>query len=208
MATWTSFYINTDHEHQVVQKLQELTDDLEVTYDSDFPREIGDYQMFDADLPPNYLAIGKTQDGWTTIVHNSFDKMEDWGIHLSKHFHCKVIVTLAQSVSSCYYFALYDMGIKAREIETADGDEFIIANSGDKFDFEGDEPGRRIQYDDVESYYFDFDAIEEYCQHFNLTIQTDYNDVKWTVLKGKNLKSDVADFWKKHMTKKPWWKFW
>src|SRR5215203_4173722 len=115
MATWTNIYINTDQEHEVVKKLQELTDDLEVTYDTDFPSNIGDYQMLNTDLAPNYLAVGKTQSNWTTIVHNSFDKMEDWGIYLSKQFHSKLIVTLAQSVSSAYYFALYDNGIKVRE---------------------------------------------------------------------------------------------
>lgn len=208
MATWTNIYINTDLDKEVVQKLQELTDDLEVTYNTDFPSDIGDYQMLDSDLAPNYLAIGKTQNDWTTIVHNSFDKMEDWGIYLSNHFHCKTIVTIAQSVSSFYYFALYDNGIKVREIETCYSEDFETVNFGDKFEFEGEEPGKKVNYDDEESFLFDFDSIEEYCQNFNLTIQTNYNEVKWTILKGKNLKSEVAEFMQKYMAKKPWWKFW
>jgi len=208
MATWTNIYINTDQEHEVVKKLQELTDDLEVTYDTDFPSNIGDYQMLNTDLAPNYLAVGKTQSNWTTIVHNSFDKMEDWGIYLSKQFHSKLIVTIAQSVSSAYYFALYDNGIKVREIETCYSEDFEMVDFGNKFEFEGDEPGKKVNYDDEESYLFGFDSIEEYCQHFKLVIQTDYNDVKWTVLKGKNLRNELAEFIQKYVPKKPWWKFW
>jgi hypothetical protein len=209
MGTWTNFYINTDQETQVVQKLQALTDDLEVTYNTNFPDDVGDFRMLNPDLAPNYIAVGKTQPDWTTVVHNSFDKLEDWALYLSKEFHSRLIVTIAQSVSSSYYFALYDNGIKLREIETCYSDDFEIVDSGDKLEFENEEqPGRKLEYDDRQSYLFDFESIEDYCQHFNLVIQTNYNDVKWTVLKGKDLRSEVAYFLQKDMVKKPCWKFW
>lgn len=208
MATWTSIYIYTDRQQEVVQNLEELTDNLELTHDTDFPSDIGNYQLLNTDIAPNYLAVGQTQPDWTTIVHNSFSKMEDWGIYLSNHFQSKVIITVAQSVSSAYYFALYDSGTKVRVIETCYSEDFEMINFGDKFEFESEKPGKIINYDNEGSYLFDFESIEEYCQYFSLVIQTNYNEVKWTVLKGRNLKSEISEFLQKNMVKKPWWKFW
>ena len=208
MATWTNFYINTDSAKSVVEKIAELTDNLVITHDADFPSDMGDYQMMNSDLAPNYIAIGNTQKNWITVEHNSSDKMEDWGILLSKHFSCKLIVILAQSVSSYYYFALYDKGEKLREIQACYSDDTEEIDLGKKFDFEDDKPGQKHVWDGEESYLFDFDAIEEYCTHFDLTIQTDYINVKWTVLKGQNLRREVFEYVQKYLVKKPWWKFW
>ena len=208
MATWTNLYINTDDAKAVCEKLKDLTDNLELIYDADFPSDMGDFQLLNTDLAPNYIAVGQTGANWITVVHNSFDKMVDWGKLLSKHFSCKVIVTIAQSVSSYYYFALYDKGEKLREIEACYSDDTEGVNFGNKFDFENDQPGQKHVWEGEESYLFDFDAIEEYCSHFNLTIQTNYSNIKWTLLKGQNLKKEVAEYIQKHLVKKPWWKFW
>lgn len=208
MGTWTDFYINTNSTEAVVEKLAALTDNLDITPNTPFPSEIGQYYMMDSRSPPTYLAVGKIQSDWATVVHNSFGKLEDWGIELSKHFSCKVIVTMAQSVSMAYYFALYNNGKKLREIEVCYDADFDMVNFGDKFPFENPEPGKRTELDGEVSYVFDFDAIEEYCKHFNLTIQTDYDTVQWTVLKGKNIRKEVAEYIQKYLVKKPWWKFW
>ena len=208
MATWTTFYINTDAVKLLVQKLSDLTDNLHVAYDTDFPSDMGDYQMLDTHLAPNYIAVGQTEPDWTTIVHNSFNKMEDWGTLLSKQFSCKLIVTMAQSVSSYYYFALYDHGEKIREIQACYSDDTEEINFGKKFDFENEKPGQKHVWEEEESYLFDFDAIEEYCKHFNLTIQIDYSNIKWTVLKGQNIRKEVSEYIQKLLVRKPWWKFW
>jgi len=208
MATWTKFYINTDKKQAVVEKLANLTDNLVITTETDFPHEIGNYQLLTTDLTPTYIAIGKTQHDWITIVHNSLDKMEDWGIFFSSHFSCKLIITIAQSVSSSYYFALYENGTKRREIETCYSTDFDTINFGDRFGFENPQPGNIVNYDGEESYLFDFDSIDEYCAQFSLAIQTDYNHLKWTVLKGKNLRKEVSEYVEKHLETKPWWKFW
>ena len=86
MATWTNFYVNTTHKEAAVEKLDVLTDNLDITAETSFPSEIGEYYMMNSELAPTFLAIGKTQDDWVTISHNSFDKLEDWGIELSETF--------------------------------------------------------------------------------------------------------------------------
>lgn len=208
MASWTKFYINTPNLEAVVEKLASLTDDLEITPNTGFPSDIGEYQQLNHDLAPNYLAVGKTQNDWVTIVYNSFDKLEDWGVELSRHFSCKMIVTLAQSVSDAYYFALYENRKKIREIDVCYSEDYDMVNFGEKFPFENPEPGEKVNYTGEESYLFGFDSIDEYCKHFNLTIQTDYDPVQWTVLKGKHVRKEVSEYIQKYLVKKPWWKFW
>lgn len=208
MASWTSFYVHTTNAAAVVEALVDLTDDMIVTHDVEFPNDMGDYDIYDLDLPPTYIAVGNAQTGWTVVVHNSFDKMEDWGEVLSKKIGCKVIVTIAQSVSSAYYFALYENGVKAREIETCYSTDFDEVNYGQKFAFEGERPGHKSDFGGEELYMFDFEDIETYCRHFNLEIQFDYSEGKWTVLKSKHLKKESVTDYLKRTVKKPWWMFW
>ena len=208
MATWTAFYINTNELQPVVEKLAILTDDLELVEDADFPADMGDYYLLNPDIAPNYIAIGQTSPGWITVVHNSGSKLEDWGILLSKSFACKLIVTMAQSVSSYHYFALYDKGEKLREIENCYSDDTEEINVGNRFSFESDQPGLKHVWDEEESYLFDFDAIEAYCRHFNLEIQTGYSAVSWTLLRAQNLKKEISEYLQQYLVKKPWWKFW
>ena len=208
MGSWTNFYISIPDAKAVVEAIADLTDEMVITHDVEFPEEMGDYQMYDLGLSPTYIAIGNTQPHWTTIVHNSFDKMEDWGELLSKKFNYKVIVTIAQSVSMAYYFALYENGVKLREIETCYSDDSEEVNYGKKFDFEDARPGHKSEWNGEEIYSFDFNDIEAYCRHFNLTIETNYNDVQWAVLKARHLKKESVTDYLKRTVKKPWWMFW
>ena len=184
-----------------------------VTYDADFPLDMGQYQLINTNIPPNYLCVGNTQPECITVVHNSFDKLEDWGILFSEKFQCKVIMVMAQSTSDAYYFALYDHSQKRREIETCYGADFAMINEGEPFDFEGPYPGEKSPYtinneSEEASYLFDFDSIERYCSHFGLQLEYDYSTVKWTILKG-NVKREIDEYLKKlGLNKKPWWKFW
>lgn len=208
MATWTSFYINTDKTQAVVEQLAALANDLVISQDESFPKEIGEYQLLNTDWAPDYLAIGNTQSDWVTVVHNSFSKLEDWSILLSQQFSCRLIVTMAQSVSDYYYFALYDNGIKQREIEVCYSDDSERIDVGDKLDFEHRRPADNAGGDEDDPELFDFDSLEKYCHHFGLTIQSNYDGVKWTVLKGKSIRKEVSAYVKKYLVKKPWWKFW
>jgi hypothetical protein len=61
MATWTNFYINICEKKSVIEKLIDLTDNLIMIPNTDFPPDMGDYQMLNPDIAPNYIAIGNTQ---------------------------------------------------------------------------------------------------------------------------------------------------
>ncbi|UZR97510.1 hypothetical protein [Chondrinema litorale] len=210
MSTWTAIYINNSDQDKVIKKLKQLTNiDNEIT--GEFPDNFHNRYLLDIKSNPSFLVIGKTQDDWITIRHNSFSKLVKWGKEISDDLASKVIVTAAQSVSSAYYFALYDNGEKIREIEVCYSTDDEIIDFGNHFDFENEAPGLIYKRDEKISYIFDFESIEEYCIHFGLKIQTDYNDYKWTILKSKYKQLTMVDY-VKHMHKKnkksPWWKFW
>lgn len=207
MATWTSFYINTDNSGIVTQKLRTLAD-IPVALSSSFPADIHKYYLSNENAFPTYLAIGGTQPGWTTVVHNSFNKLGDWALILSKELETKVIVTGAQSVSSYYYFALYENGKKLRELEFCYSDDFEPVNFGTRLWFEDEQPGTKDEYEGVVEYYFGFEDIENYCNQFGLTIQVNYSDYQWTVLKKETNQQTVEDVVREILNKKPWWKFW
>jgi len=207
MATWTNFYIQTSAVENVADKIISLSDEMVLTR-GDFPGDMHDHYLYNEDLAPTYLAISSTQPGWVTIVHNSFDKMADWGEELSKFFNTRLIVLIAQTTSSVYYFALYDRGEKLREIETCYSEDFKMVNFGNKFDFENEQPGKKVNYGDGDKYMFTFGSIEDYCTHFGLTIQADYSEVTWTILKSPQIADAGAAAVKKMEKKKPKWKFW
>ena len=208
MGTWMAFYINTGDKQAIAGQLSQLTGDLTVTQDTGFPGDIAAHLILNDGWTPSYLAVGNTQPDWTTVVHNSSSKLEDWAEQLSEQFSCRLIVTIAQSVSDYYYFALYEKGIKRREIETCYSDDSEPIDDGDKLDFENFRVGYEEDEDDDDRKLFDFDSIEAYCHHFGLAIQTDYDAVKWTVLKDPNIRNEVDEFLQRYRAKKPWWKFW
>jgi hypothetical protein len=118
-------------------------------------------------------------------------------------------MTMAQSVSSVYYFALYEHGKKVREIETCYSSDFKEINYGAKFDFEAALPGKKVNYGNGEEYLFDFSSIEEYCSKLGVTIQSDYDITTWTILKGSQVRKRIPDVLKElAQKKKPWWKIW
>lgn len=190
MSTWTKFYIKTNDKNNVVEQLKILTGISEVI-DGDYPANIYDNYLFDVDAKPTYLAIAETSLNWITISHNSFNNLSDWSNILSKTLNTIVIVTIAQSVSDVYYFSLNDRGQKIREIEVCFSDDSVYKNFGHPFDFEDEQPGKKEEYDGEIEYYFGFEEIEEYCKHFELEIQTDFNKVAWTTLNnGVKLKNN------------------
>lgn len=208
MGTWTSFYLQTRNAEAVAAKLGALCPDLTISTPADFPADMGDYQLLSNEREPNYMAVCNTQGDWTTVVHNSFSKLETWGSQLSRELDCCVIMIMAQTVTDSYYFAMYEKGNLRREIETCYSTDFEEVNTGEIFHFEGPSPGIKVNLDGEESYIFDFEAMEEYCSHFDLRIYEDYSAHRWTVLKGSNLRMEIKEFIQQHTAKKPWWKFW
>lgn len=204
MATWTAFYVRTQYEKAFTEKLKSLTG-IKTTSVGRFPTDHNNSFLVQESLP-SYLVFTATQPGWITIVYNSAHKLRDWCIDISRHFDTQVIVTLAQSVSDYYYFAFYEKGEKIRELEFCNSTDFEPVNFGNKWSFEGEEPGEKQDYDGEISYVFDFDSIERYCDQFDLVIQTNYHEHEWTILKGRSSAKTIAQAIKD--MKRPWWKFW
>lgn len=208
MATWNTFYVNTNDQAAVVRYLQNLagiSDSVSVA----FPSDIQDYYLANEHAFPTYLVVGSTQSDWVTIVHNSFNKLPEWVLALSNDMGTKVIVTGAQSVSSYYYFAFYENGKMKRELEFCYSDDSDPLISGDPLWFEGEEPGTKTEEEDGEvEYFFDFDDIENYCKQFGLTIQVTYSDYSWIVLKKETTQKTIKDVIASLAVRKPWWKFW
>lgn len=209
MATLTSFYIYSNEKALVVEQLRQLSGITTITELSNAKNLGVDWLLDDRKLP-TYLAVGQTNKDWVAVVHNSFNKLESWCVKLSLQLQTKVIVTMAQSVSDVYYFALYDSGRKLREIEVCySGDDHPV-NYGEKFDFEEEEPGRRDEFEGEVEYFFGFEEMEHYCQQFGLEIQTDYSQMTWTVF-NSNKKHGIGEAYLASGGKKPqkpWWKFW
>jgi hypothetical protein len=207
MATWTALYINHSDLDKVTLQIKDFTGITDIEKGI-YPEDFYSSYLLQSTIP-NYLVVGQTQNDWITVRFNSFSKLEDWGVSISNSFSCKVIITMAQSVTDAYYFALYDKGHKLREIEVGQDDSKNI-DLGKHFDFEGEKIGKRKEYDNEVYYNFDFECIDDYCEKFGLTIQSDYDNVEWTTLKGEQNQPKISDYVKSlsRQQKKPWWKFW
>jgi hypothetical protein len=202
MSTWTAFYVKTEKQAIVVEKLKALTGIQPVAV-SGFPADLYDNFLMGEGLP-YYLAIAKMQPDWVTVIFNSSNKLAQWSADLSKELETIVIVTLAQSVSDYYYFALYEKGKKRRELEFCYSADFENIDFGEKLSFENDI--REKTDEDEDDFYFDYDTMEKYCLYFGLTLQADYEKADWTVLKGKKTGKTIDEFIERQ--KKPWWKIW
>jgi hypothetical protein len=204
MGTWTSFYIKTTDKPKLVEALQSaLPIATEVVEDQ--PGSITNDVRPSTNSQPDQLVLAQTNPEWCIVFHNSFDKLEDLALGLSQDLDTSVIVTMAQSTSDYYYFALYTNGHNKREIEVCYSDDTEMINTGERFSFENEEPGKKVEYDGRISYLFDFDSLEEYCKYFGFNIYEKPENFKWTLLRnvkyGFTPKSVSND-------KKPWWKFW
>ena len=57
-----------------------------------------------------------------------------------------------------------------REIEYCYGADYETINIGERFDFEDEQPGKKVEYNGEVDFIFDFDSIEEYSKHFGLVV--------------------------------------
>lgn len=209
MATWTRFYIHSSDVKSVTTILERLCE-AESFLVKDFPENFHDSFLSDEHTNPNYLVFSEIQNGWITVLYNSFSKLRTWASEISDELKCIVIVSLVQTVSEYYYFSQYENGIKRREIEVCHEDGTETINYGEKYEFEGDKIGEPYEDDGEIEYFFSFESLEKYCQYFGLNPQEEWIEVHWTVLKGVQDKKTMNEFVKEFMEKnqKPWWKFW
>ena len=204
MATWTKFYVNTADVQGLTARLKSLSGIATATYSS-FPKD--HYASFLMGDPlPSYLVFTATQPRWVTVVYNSAHKLPDWCKQLSSEFKTKVIITMAQSVSMYYYFALYENGELKRELEYCYSEDLEPVNFGEPLACEQGATLKVVQTEEADDDSFDFDDIEKYCEHFGLTIQRNYHEYEWTVIKGKSTAKTTGQYLKS--LQKPCWKFW
>ena len=204
MATWTRFYIN-DSLDRVNLKLVEITK-FQETNQGKFTDNFHKYYLLDEKFNPNYLVYGEQNNGWITVIHNSFSHLNEWAEKISKDLNCTLVVTIAQSTVDYYYFCHYNSGIKIREILRCYGDDITPINYGEPYPIEDIEPSYKIDSEE-EANYFDFDNIEVNCKYLGFEIQSEnFEEVNWTILKGKFKQESIDDFINK--LNKPWWKFW
>ncbi|MFL5729109.1 MAG: hypothetical protein ACJ75J_06425 [Cytophagaceae bacterium] len=164
---------------------------VKVKRTGDYPDDFYDSMLMNDNAKPDYLLLKKTQPYWITILHNGFRNLDDWGMALSAQFNSQVIIVAAQSTAGYYAFSLYESGKLIRGIEYCYGEDFEPVNKGEKFSFEGEEPGTRVEDDEVSEYIFDYDSIISYADHFGLNLNDDFEASGWTIMKKD----------------KPWWKF-
>ncbi|MGV6861341.1 MAG: hypothetical protein ACWA41_06190 [Putridiphycobacter sp.] len=209
MATWTRFYINSSNSEKATDILEELIG-INESSTGKITEDFYDSFLMDENANPNYILFSEIQKNWITVLYNSGSKIENWAQRISEELNCIVIVTIAQNTVDYYYYSQFKNGEKKREIEVCYGDDIEPINYGTPYDFEEDEPGEKKEYDDKISYLFDFDSLERYSQNFGLEIQTDWDNVTWTILKGEQNQETTKDFIDQivESRKKPWWKFW
>ncbi|QNR25103.1 hypothetical protein [Croceimicrobium hydrocarbonivorans] len=209
MATWTRFYINSSNSEKTTNILKELSGITESS-NGNIPADFHDSFLMDEKANPNYILFSEIQKNWITVLYNSDSKIESWAQRISEELNCIVIVTIGQNTVDYYYFSQFLNGEKKREIEVCYGDDIEPINFGAPYDFEEEEPGEKQEYDDEISYLFDFDSLERYSQNFGLEIQSDWDNITWTILKGVQSQKTTKDFIDQHLRgiKKPWWKFW
>ncbi|MFT5619087.1 MAG: hypothetical protein ACI85I_002326 [Arenicella sp.] len=158
MANWTRFYIHSSDVKSLTTILERLCE-AEPFVIEDFPENFHDSFLADNDTTPNYLVFAEIQNGWITVLYNSFCKLEKWASEISNELKCVVIISVVQTVSEYYYFSQYANGTKMREIEVCHEDGTETINYGEKYDFEADEIGESYEEDGEVEYIFSFDSL-------------------------------------------------
>ena len=145
--------------------------------------------------------VGREKSG----VQHALKNLEGWDKELSKDLQTEVIIASAQSNAGFYHFSLYRKGEMTREIEYCYGADYETINIGERFDFEDEQPGKKVEYNGEVDFIFDFDSIEEYSKHFGLVVPPDHDNIQdWEILKLRARQKTLGDF---RLETKLWWKF-
>lgn len=206
MGTWAAIFIKTNKLDLVKQNLQELSG-IKGCYKGKFPStDFHKKLLYDDNAKPTYFVFAQTQPDWVMVRHNGFKNLEDWGIILSDQFQSEVIIVTTQSNAGFYHFSLYRNGDILREIEYCYGEDYEPINKGDRFEFEGVQPGKKVEFNGEVDFIFDFDSIEEYSRYFGLEVRPADNMIdEWEILKSDKEQVTLENF---KNSPKPWWKFW
>ena len=128
----------------------------------------GDEFLISMNPPTKFAAISE-QAGWITVFYNSFNRLRELEMDLSKEFQTEVITVTAQDCSSCYYFSVSRAGRHLRALECGDGEWSL--KEGDLLPFETEPIGTNLAEKGEEPWYvFDSDDVCKYCKHFGLKL--------------------------------------
>lgn len=205
MSTFISFHIKSENRIHIVKILQELGHIDEMTHGA-YPNELDNNILIGEQADPAYMAVGNTQNGWTTVHLNSFKKLHTWAKKISKELDTSFIQISGQTTSDVYYFLLYEKGVLRREIEIYHGDFDHIIDKGEKFSFEASSlvPVNDDDYKNL----FDRDTLERYCKEFGFDLFSEAEPEFYFILKAKKLGRTIKEYADQYLNPKPWWKFW
>ncbi|MCM3669402.1 hypothetical protein M3181_10385 [Mesobacillus maritimus] len=132
---------------------------------------------------PTMFAVSIQHEGWVTVLHDSFDHLNELTEMLSNFFNTMVIHALGQSTVDNYYLSVYQHGILLRVISYED-DNVEVEQKGRPFSFEKLPIGKNIGTDSVPSYVFDYNEMQSFCLHFQVDLLSDVTELneQWMII--------------------------
>ena len=128
------------------------------------------------------LAVGKEQPDWLTVHYNSFYKMQDIAVALSRALSCLSVVVMAQSVSEAYFVSVHRGGEQLRTLEYAGDQGEWLTQEGPPLSFESYPLGRNLSEEgDKPFYVFGRDEVVAYCSQLGLKLWGETDAPVWTV---------------------------
>lgn len=178
MPAKTTFYIQTPDTQKVEKTLLQFIKGAKFSLKHEQAYEDWPNKWKQEGGSPEFMAIGKGQEDWVTVTHNSFDKLEYWGAYLSELFDSLVMITFAQSVSMITYLAVYQSG-KLRK-ETGE-----------------------LNWNDITTYahQHNLQMEFEYAEVLWTTIDLEPEG-------GQTIGEIQRDMWNRLVKPRPWWKVW
>ncbi len=184
--------ININQIHIKTNKLEEIKDFLSKWLEDKYgyPPELQlneDFFIpFFENEVPTHFTISVLHEEWISILHDSYDQLMDLTARLSATFNTIVIHAIGQSTVDTYNLNIFQEGYLIRKIDCGEG--YIgIEQYGDPLPFEKSKIGRKSVLEDEDSYFFDYQDMQEYCLHFNIDILFDpsVKDRSWEVIRIK-----------------------
>ncbi|MFD1019659.1 hypothetical protein [Thalassobacillus hwangdonensis] len=129
---------------------------------------------------PKLFAVRKLQDGWTTVLHDSYEKLEEFNQKLSTYFDGLVVHTLGQSTVDTYYLSVHQRGELTRELYCGE-DTLGVEERGNPLPFESE-----LLFDEVgDSIFIDYIYLEEFCEQLGIRhlIEAEAIDGTWEVMR-------------------------
>ena len=182
--------INIYQIHIKTDKIDEIKDFLvnwledKYGYQPELQLNQDSYLPFFEKEVPTHFALSVLHEEWISILHDSYDQLIDLTSRLSATFNTLVIHTIGQSTVDTYNLNIFQDGDLIRKIDCGEG-YLGIEQYGEPLPFEKSPIGRKAVLEDEDSYFFDYEDMQEYCLHFNIDILIDpsVRDGSWEVIK-------------------------